>query len=72
MTGFWKTDRLITLGLFHFIGPVNGYTLIHYTYTVQLPGLVDRSAVLKRVLLNLYIHDWHNRTHGDATWEAWV
>ena len=26
LTGFWKTDRIVTLGLFHFIGPANGYT----------------------------------------------
>ena len=26
MTGFWKTDQIVTLGLFHFIGPANGYT----------------------------------------------
>ena len=26
VTGFWKTDRNVTLGLFHFIGPANGYT----------------------------------------------
>ena len=26
VTGFWKTDRIVTLGLFHFIGPANGYT----------------------------------------------
>ena len=26
MTGLWRTDRIATLGLFHFIGPANGYT----------------------------------------------
>ena len=26
MTGYWKTDRIVTLGLFHFIGPADGYT----------------------------------------------
>ena len=25
MTGFWKTDWIVTLRLFHFIGPSNGY-----------------------------------------------
>ena len=24
--GFWKTDQIVTLGLFHFIGRANGYT----------------------------------------------
>ena len=27
VTGFWKTDRNVTLSLFHFIVPANGYTL---------------------------------------------
>ena len=55
VTGFWKTDRIVTLGLFHFIGPAiaNGYTCTLYTYTVQLPGLVDWSAFLERVLPTL-------------------
>ena len=26
MTGFWKTDQIVTLGLIHFIGQINGYT----------------------------------------------
>ena len=37
VTGFSKTDQIVTLGLFHFVGPVNGYTHtlhIHNTYTV--------------------------------------
>ena len=25
VTGFWKTDQNVTLGLFHFIGPANAY-----------------------------------------------
>ena len=25
VTGIWKTDQIVTLGLFHFIGPANGY-----------------------------------------------
>ena len=24
--GFWNTEQIVTLGLFHFIGPANGYT----------------------------------------------
>ena len=42
VTGFWKTDRIVTLGLFHFIGPANGYTCtlhIHSAVT-RLDGLV--------------------------------
>ena len=26
VTGFWKTERNVTLDLFHFIGPANIYT----------------------------------------------
>ena len=26
VTGYWKTDQIVTLGLFHFIGPADSYT----------------------------------------------
>ena len=26
VTGFWKTDRIVTQRQFHFIGPANSYT----------------------------------------------
>ena len=26
VTVFWKIDQIVALGLFHFIGPANGYT----------------------------------------------
>ena len=41
-TGFWKTDRIVTLGIFHFIDPANGYTCtlhIHSAIT-RFGGLV--------------------------------
>ena len=47
MTGLWRTDRIVTLGLFHFIGPANGYTCklhIHSEIT-RLCGLVCFSRV---------------------------
>ena len=50
-------------------------TLVHYTYTVQLPGLMDWSAFLERVLPTLWIHDWDNGQMGPmegTTWKAWV
>ena len=55
MTGFWKTDQIVTPGLFHFIGPANYImaTLVQYTYTVPLLGLVDWSAYIERVLPTL-------------------
>ena len=26
VTGFWKTNQIVTLDLFHFVGRANGYT----------------------------------------------
>ena len=43
MTRFWKTNQNITLDLFYFIGPANP-TLMHYPFTVALPGLADWSV----------------------------
>ena len=47
VTGFWKTDQIVTLGLFHFIGPANGYTHtlhIHHSAITRLGGLVCSST----------------------------
>ena len=33
VTGLWKTDRNVTLGLFHFIGPANAYTHTLHIHT---------------------------------------
>ena len=47
MTGFWKTNQIVTLGLFHFIGPANSYTCtlhIHSAIT-RLGGLVCFSRI---------------------------
>ena len=30
---FWKTDQIVTLGLFYFIAPANSYTLAHTLVT---------------------------------------
>ena len=43
VTGFQKTNQNVTLGLFHFIGPSNGYTHT-LPFTVALPSLADWSA----------------------------
>ena len=40
VTGFWKTEQNITLGLFHLL-PQLMPTLIYYPFTVPLPGLAD-------------------------------
>ena len=36
--GFWKTNQIVTLGVFHFIGPANSYThmlSIHSAINIQ-------------------------------------
>ena len=33
VTGFWKTDRIVKLGPFHFIGPANGYNCMYTTHS---------------------------------------
>ena len=45
-----ETDQIVTVGLFHFIGPANGYIRTLHIYTVPLPGLTDWSAFLEQVL----------------------
>ena len=47
VTGFWKTDRIVILGQFHYIGPALIPTRIHYPYTVALLALADWSAFLE-------------------------
>ena len=37
VTGIWKTDQIVMLGLFHFIGPANGYT-----HTLPIHGAITR------------------------------
>ena len=52
VTGFWKTDQTVILGLFHFTGPIIA-TLMHYPFTVPLQGLTDWSAFLEPVFLTM-------------------
>ena len=52
VTGFWKTDQIVTLVLSILLAQLMA-TLVRYTYTVQLPGLVNWSAFLERVLPTL-------------------
>ena len=42
MTGFWKTDRNVTFGQFHFVGPANSHThtLSMHHYNTRLSCLV--------------------------------
>ena len=52
VTGFWKTNQIVTLGIFHLSVQLMA-TLVYYTYTVQLLGLADWSAFLERLLPTL-------------------
>ena len=36
VTGFWKTDQIVTLGLFHFIGQTNGYTRTLHIHSASI------------------------------------
>ena len=36
VTGFGKTDQNVTLGLFHFIGPTNGYTRTLHIHSASI------------------------------------
>ena len=47
-TGFWKTNQIVTLGLFHFISPANGCT-----QTLFIHSAITWSAFLEPVLPTL-------------------
>ena len=46
VTGFWKTDRNVTLGHSILLAQLMP-TLIHHTFALPLSGLVDWSAFLE-------------------------
>ena len=60
VTGFWKTDRNVTLGLFHFIGPANTYThTLHIrTAIIRLGWLVCFSRVTFADPVNSRLGQW--------------
>ena len=48
MTGFWKTHQIVTMGVYHLIGPTNGYPCalhIQCHYQVLLTGLLFKPGV---------------------------
>ena len=54
VTRFWKTEQIVILDLaYSILLPRLMATLIHYTSTVPLLGLVNWSAFLERVLPTL-------------------
>ena len=60
MTGFWATDQIVTLGLFHFIGPANSYTCtlhIHSAIT-GIGWLVCFSRVSFVDPVNSWLRQW--------------
>ena len=68
VTGFWKTNRNVTLGLFYFIGPTNGYTFTLHIYSsiTRLGWLVcfSRKSFVDSVNLQLRQWDPWRALHG--------
>ena len=60
VTGFWKTDQIVILGLFHFIGPANGHTRILHIHSAitRLGGLVCFSRVSFADHVNSWLRQW--------------
>ena len=60
VTGFWKTDRIVTLHLFHFIGPANGHTRTLHTHSAitRLGGLVCFSRASFADPVNSWLRQW--------------
>ena len=66
MTGFWITDQIVTLGLFHFIGPANGYTCTLHIHSaiIRLGWLVCFSRFAGSVNSQLRQWDSWRVLHG--------
>ena len=62
--------KLPKLSHYHFIGPANDYTLIHYTYTVQLPALFNWSAFLEQVLPTSFANPVNSQLRQWDSWRA--
>ena len=60
VTVFWKTDRIVTLGPFHFIDPANGYTCTLHIHSaiIRLGWLVCFSKVSFAHPVNLWLRQW--------------
>ena len=68
VTGFWKTDQIVTQDPFHFIGPANSYTC-----TLHIHSAIGRLGWLvcfsRASFANPVIHDWDKGTHGECYME---
>ena len=60
VTGFWKTNRIVTLGLFHFIGLADGYscTLHIHSAIARLGGLVCFSRASFADPVSSWLRQW--------------
>ena len=60
VTGFWKTEQIVTLGLFHSIGPATGYTrtLHNHSAITRLGRLVCFPRVSLANPLNSQLRQW--------------
>ena len=61
VSGFWKTDHNVTLGLFHFIGPAYSYTHILPVHSgiISLTKLVCFSIASVADHANSQLRQWH-------------
>ena len=60
VTGFWKTDQIVTLGQFHFIGQTNGHTrtLCIHSVSIRLDWLVCFSRATFANPVNTWLRQW--------------
>ena len=60
LTGFWRTDQIVTLGLFHFIGPADDYfcTLHIHSAITRLDWLVCFSRATFADPVNSQLRQW--------------
>ena len=60
MTGFWKTDQIVTLDIFYFIGRTNGYTrTLHiHSVSITLGWLVCFSRATFADPVNSWLRQW--------------
>ena len=72
VTGFWKTDQDVTLGLFYFIVPakqLHSY-ITHLLWALLV--LVDWFAFLEQVFRPCKVMTAMMGPMEGTTWEAWV
>ena len=60
VTAFWKTDQIVTLGLFHFVGLANGYmhTLPIHNAIIRLGWMIWFSRMSFADYVNSWLKQW--------------